>query len=667
MKRKRALEICFSLLIALLFFACAAGKQEYDVGMQLYQAGKYKEAIGYLERAIQKEGGNKEYKRNLAEIKERLVKKHVAEAARELDAKSPVTIAQINNAKAKLSEARAVDSRHPSVKSLEKRLERENGTLLSTAKRLYTRAKSDMDRGEWLKAYFNLQQIQSVFPNYEDTFALMTRTVNQGSDDYFRQAREKYGKDDFKGAMELARKAVSLKGDHKPSRDLLKTAEENDTLDYFIQKATKAVSAQNWDNAVKAYERALFYEPQNQDLKDIIKHVRTKSGQYYIQQAKADVENGWLTKAFKNFKLAEEYIANPRDFRLSALRRNLTSRAAFAAEYFKDSEQYGAAWYWYRKISDIDPNFPKMFQLTQSMEDVIEKRVRKSIAVFDFESPSDSRDAGVIFASNLITFLFKNASGDIKILEREKLRSIIEEMKLSQMGVVDENDAKEMGRVHGIDVAIMGSVLLYKVDSNVSPNRKTVRYQVGTRIEDNIEHLNWRAKNPDPSEKELRKAPPAKIQVPEYAEKDYDVSHHKKVGFVQLSFKIVDVTTGENIQVDTIERKKIVEDETCAGLPDAGIKFDPLEIPTNTELLQAMTDEVVAELGQEVLKPLRNLERIYYRTGETLLRRRENLSAAESFVNAIMDEKMKMLQDSPLSRDAMQTLEKIFTEYKIEI
>ncbi len=105
----------------------------------------------------------------------------------------------------------------------------------------------------------------------------------------------------------------------------------------------------------------------------------------------------------------------------------------------------------------------------------------------------------------------------------------------------------------------------------------------------------------------------------------------------------------------------------CAGLPDAGIKFDPLEIPTDTELLQTMTEEVVEELGLEVLKPLRNLERIYYRTGETLMRRRDELAASESFVNAIMDEKMKMIQDSPLTKDAMKILEKIFTDYKIEI
>ena len=130
---------------------------------------------------------------------------------------------------------------------------------------------------------------------------------------------------------------------------------------------------------------------------------------------------------------------------------------------------------------------------------------------------------------------------------------------------------------------------------------------MGTEIQDNIAYLNWIAKNPNAPPSLLATAPSAKITTPKYAEKDYIVSNHKKVGFVQLSFRIVDVRTGENIQVRTIERKEVVEDDASAGLPEANVKFDPLVIPTDTELLQKMTSEVVAELGREALKPLNNL------------------------------------------------------------
>ena len=240
-------------------------------------------------------------------------------------------------------------------------------------------------------------------------------------------------------------------------------------------------------------------------------------------------------------------------------------------------------------------------------------------------------------------------------------------MQLGQIGVVSSDSAKEMGRVYGIDVAIMGSVLLFKVDATSSEGTKTVRYQTGTKIEDNIEYLNWQAKNPNPSKEQLAQAPPAKITAPQYAEKDYKVSKHKKIGFVQLSFRIVDVRTGENIQVKTIERKEVAEDEGSAGLPEANVKYDPVEIPSNTELLQKMTEEVVSELGREALRPLQNLEKTYFTNGEKHLRRRDSIQAAENFVNSIFNEKLKMIHGSPLSKKAKENLNEIFSKYTLNL
>ena len=152
-----------------------------------------------------------------------------------------------------------------------------------------------------------------------------------------------------------------------------------------------------------------------------------------------------------------------------------------------------------------------------------------------------------------------------------------------------------------------------------------------------------------------------------YSEKEYKVSTHKKVGFVQLSFRIVDVNTGENVQVRTVEAKEKVADDTSAGLKEAGVKFDALEISTDTELLQKMTDKVVAELGREALRPLQNLEKTYFQDGEKHLRRRSNLLAAESFIDAVFDEKMKMIQGSPMTLRAFEYLDDIFTLYQVEI
>ena len=667
MTQKKYFRIGTALVVAFFLYACAAGQKQYDIGTQLGQAGKYKEAIAYLKQAIEMEPGNTAYQKALAGLIDSHVAKFVAQGTQALNSESPVTVTAINRARDQLLLAKEIAPDSPALKDLSAKIESQEKILLEDIQKLYSQAKQNMAALEWVNAYFNLQQLQNRYPNYEDSFQLLNEVTNKGSEAFYQKAQALFDQEDFKGADENLRKALSLRGDSRPARELQALVRERNNKDYFIGQAREAITAQKWDRAVTTYERALEYDPENKDLRQLILQVRTKAGEFNIRKAKELMDQGWLLQAFETYASASRNINDPKDFKLNSLLKDLTDRAVYAAEQFKEQNRFGAAWFWFEKIRNADPQYKDIFFLTQAMEDHIKQRVQKSIAVFDFNSPTDNKDAGVIVANNLITNLFNNASGDIKILERENLKSILEEMKLGQIGVVSANSAKEMGRVYGIDVAIMGSVLLFKVDSSVSQGTKSVRYQIGTKIEDNIEYLNWKARHPNPNEKQLAEAPPAKVTVPEVAEKDYQVSNHKKVGFVQLSFRIVDVRTGENIQVRTIESKKTVQDETSAGLPEAKVKFDPLDIPTDTELLQKMTDEVVSELGREALRPLSNLEKTYFQEGEKLIRRRDRLEAAENFINAVFDERLKQIQGSPMTQQALENLDDIFRNYKIAI
>ena len=53
-----------------LLMACAAGQQQYKTAMQLESAGKYTDAIAYLEEAIAKEPNNQEYRKALDALRE---------------------------------------------------------------------------------------------------------------------------------------------------------------------------------------------------------------------------------------------------------------------------------------------------------------------------------------------------------------------------------------------------------------------------------------------------------------------------------------------------------------------------------------------------------------------------------------------------------------------
>ena len=85
MKKAVVSIIVLMVCLAVILFACVTtGKKQYDVGMQLSQAGKEKEAIAYLEQAIAKEPNNKQYRQALADLEERLVDKYVALASEAL-------------------------------------------------------------------------------------------------------------------------------------------------------------------------------------------------------------------------------------------------------------------------------------------------------------------------------------------------------------------------------------------------------------------------------------------------------------------------------------------------------------------------------------------------------------------------------------------------------
>ncbi|MGB5158177.1 CsgG/HfaB family protein [Desulfobacterium sp. N47] len=661
---KKAIYFGLIFLLAGFLFSCAAGKQDFEVGMKLRQAGKNSDAISYLEKAIANEPNNAEYKKALAELKESIISDYISLASNTINAKGPVTITSIKSAKANLAKAKEIDPNNPSVIRLSEQLDKQENSIISKTKILYEEAKASLAAEEWVQANTSLRQIQEILPNYLDSSQLLEQTSKEGSEAFYNKAKVLFGKDDLKGASKILKDAISLNPNHSPSLNLLVLIKQRDNKEYFVDKGRKAVSDQNWAEALKSYNKALEYSPNDESLKSLISVVLKKLGTYYVETIRNQMADGWYYKAFETYNAASKNVADPNATEFRTIRNELSAQANSMATRFKDQKKYGTAWFWYSKLKNISPDYPEIFANNLAMEDKIRQRVQKSIAVFDFSSPSQHKDPGIIVANNLITYLFKNASGDIKILERENLKSILEEMKLGQIGVVSEQTAKEMGRVYGIDVAVMGSVLLYQVETSVSNGTKTARYQIGTEIQDNIEYLNWATKNPNPTHGQLASAPPAKISSPKYTEKDYAVSNHKKVGFVQLSFRIVDVKTGENIQVRTIERKETVEDDTSAGLPEANVKYDPLVIPTDTELLQKMTGEVVAELGREALKPLNNLEKTYFQDGEQYLKRRERIQAAESFVDAVFDEKMKMVLGSPLTIKAMENLDNIFRNYK---
>jgi len=372
------------------------------------------------------------------------------------------------------------------------------------------------------------------------------------------------------------------------------------------------------------------------------------------------VNQGKLYPALKKAELVKSYTPSIQgDPVYKEFVSKFCAKLMERADKYYEREMWGNALIWYQKVEQLNPNYPELFQKMLDVRDHINKRIKKSIAVFDFGSPSNNKDAGKIAANKLITYLHKNASGDIRIIERENLQSILREMQLGQTGLVDVKSAQTVGKMRGIDTFIMGDVLSFTSKTTDSPSTSQVKVLVDEEDVRNPEFSDWLIMHPKPTEEELKTAPPRTMKKRNYQFISYRQGVAKISALIEVSYKLVDTSTGENIFNNTISGKMIKEDKYQDAVAAANIPHDPLELPTEMEVLDELTNEKISEMGQSVLKQFQSLEVEYFNQGEQQRLKRRNYDLAiERYTDAIFDEKTKSIS-TPISQKSMEFIDKL--------
>ena len=115
------------------------------------------------------------------------------------------------------------------------------------------------------------------------------------------------------------------------------------------------------------------------------------------------------------------------------------------------------------------------------------------------------------------------------------------------------------------------------------------------------------------------------------------------------------------IVTKNLQKVKEVSDDFSEGIAMANIPYDPLQLPADTELLDQVTQEIVADLGKQVIDYFSSPQTLYVRTAEALAKKREYEKAVEKYVDVMTLEEMKNIT-GPLSTrvtreiDAVQDL-----------
>jgi len=649
-------RICLIGLLVLIFLSACAVSESYKTGQDLSRQNRWDEAIGYFETALKESPDNQEYKAALVRAKQEAARIHYEKAKSSL-AQSQDSIPALEQISKESGLAYNLDSNNKEIKSFHDNLREKINSLNGTVKTLYRQSEMDMMKEDWMAAMAKLKHVNKLFPGYEDTGARLAKTEQEGAKLFYQQGVTLSKQEDWKMAAQAFKSVIDINPDYYDAEKLYRDAMSKDNAGYYIAAADKAARAQSWEKAISLYEKAVAYKPEDKSLSSTLNGLKEKVGRIYFDEAVKFADQGKLYAALRKAELVKSYTPS---FSGDAAYRSFVSKVSAKlmerAEKYNEKELWGNALVWFQKLEVINPSYQELFQKMLETRDYINKRIKKSIAVFDFGSPSNNKDAGKIAANKLITYLHRNASGDLRIIERENLQSILREMQLGQTGIVDVKSV-QTAKMRGIDTFIMGDVLNFSSRTTDSPSSSQIKVLVDEEDIRNPEFSDWLIMHPRPTEEELKTAPPRTIKKKNYQFVSYRQGVTRISAMIEVSYKLVDTATGENVFTNTVSGKMLKEDKYQDAVPAANIPQKTLELPTEAEVLDDLTNEKISEVGKSVLKNYQSLEVEYFNQGEQQrLKRRNNDLAIERYTDAIFDEKLKGIS-TPISQKSAEMID----------
>jgi len=495
------------------FIVGCAGVESFKRGEQLAGERRWDEAIEFHQKALEENPSSKEYKESLEKAKQESAKIHLEKAKQLMTAEKQADITRLEQAAKEADLAYKLDPQNKTVAAFYEDVNRKKSELQSLVKTLYSQADADLKKDDWLAAIQKLHRINEVFPGYEDTGDKLAQAVQQASAAYYKRGIDLGKQEDWRGATKALKAVVDINAGYLDAAKRYEEARSKDNVVYYIKAGNAAAQAMEWQRAVMLFERALEYDPSNQEVAGQLEKMKDKAAKSLFDQAIKDVQRGKIYQGAKKLELAKTYLPSLQDNALfkEFVAGNLGVKLIDRAEQYSEKGKWGNALIAYQRLEALDPNYKGLFFKIQEAKDNIKKRIRKSIAILDFKSPSIHKDAGRIVANKLMTFLYKNASGDVRIIERENLESILKELQLGQTGLVDVDTMKALSKMGGIDTFVMGDVLRFTSEYKDFPSMNQVKVVIDEEEVRNPEYVEWLILHKNPSEEDLKTAPPKTV------------------------------------------------------------------------------------------------------------------------------------------------------------
>jgi len=655
----KACRVILMFLFVLVFLSGCTVSESYKMGQDLSKEKRWDDAIIYLTKALAEEPDNPEVKDALKKAKQESAWGHYKKAKEVIGTSMDPNLPILRQAEKEVDIALGLDPESRDIKTFADTVKGKITNLQELIKPLYGQAELDMQKEDWVAAVVKLRQINAILPNYEETAGRLTKSIQEASRSLYQQGLAFGKQEEWKLAAESFKAAMDVNPNYFDVAKLYQEAKSKDNFDYYVMIAEKANQRQDLARAIALYEKSLEYKPDDDVMKKV-DTLKSKAGRIYFDEAIALVNQNKYSPALKRIEFIKGWNSNVQDDPLfKDFIGKFCKKIMERADGHLEKELWGNALVWYQKVESLNPDYSELYEKIRDVrEERIKRRIKKSIAVFDFTSPSNDKDAGRNAADKLVAYLYQKASSDLRIIERENLQNILREMQLGQSGLVDVKSAQTVGKMRGIDTFIMGTVLKYFSSKTDNSSMEQIKVLVDEEDVRNPEFSDWLIMNPRPTEGDFKNAPPRTIKKKNYQFVSFKKGAVKITALFDISYKLVDTATGENIFTNTITGRLIKEDKYQDGLPVANIPHDPLEIQTESEVLGDLTDQKIAEMGQNVLKHFQSLELEYYNQGQQFQKNRKYDQAIEKYVDAVYDEKLKGIT-TPVSQNALKAIDQL--------
>jgi hypothetical protein len=309
---------------------------------------------------------------------------------------------------------------------------------------------------------------------------------------------------------------------------------------------------------------------------------------------------------------------------LSPEEKRFAEQVYVLAESAGKRNQPGLALGYLFVVRDVYPEFPGLKRGLRENQDRTLDRATKKITAASFSGNGESARLGGSVASKLTQMLFRALPDDIRIVERDQLSAVMREHEIVAMqgsGGVNLSSA---------DYLVQGSILEAVVENSEKKGRTTVRVVTRKNRVPNPDHVEW-ARGPRTTTE------PAEFrEEPVYEDIPLNVTLHRKVGVMGVSYRIVDASNARMLFTDSLTRKRTESGESSEGM-QLGEFHAPMkiaELPSDSEILESLADEVAAHIGAQMVEFLRDPEAKYEAAAERHKGEDNPAAAAEMLANA---------------------------------